>query len=82
VYNYDIVIINLEVLHMSPNPITEDALTELSITRQKIEVVLECLIGNANAHDQTLTCIATDYLTTMGEMIQAMLKAYLTPAHE
>jgi len=57
---------------MAPNPITEDALTELSIVRGKIEVVLDCIIGTANAHDQTLTYIATDYLTTMGEMIQAM----------
>ena len=60
---------------MIQNPITEDALNELSIIRQKIEVVLDCVIGNANAHDQTLTYIANDYLITMGEKIQAMLKA-------
>jgi len=58
---------------MVQNPITEDALTELSIMREKIVVVLDCIIGNANAHDQTLTYIANDYLITMGEMIQAML---------
>ena len=67
---------------MAHDPITEDDLTELSILRDKIEVVLHCLIGNANAHDQTLTYVANDYLTTMGEMIQAMLKAHLTPTHE
>jgi len=60
---------------MLQDPITEDALTELNIIRTKIEVVLECIIGNANAHDQTLTCIANDYLIAMGEKIQAMLKA-------
>jgi len=67
---------------MSTNPITEDALTELSIIRDKIVVVLDCIIGNANAHDRTLTCIANDYLATMGEMIQAMQKAHFTPARE
>jgi len=56
------------------DPITEDALTELNILRTKIAVVLECIIGDANAHDQTLTYIANDYLTAMGEMIQTMLK--------
>ena len=67
---------------MAPNPITEDALTELSIIRGKIKVVLDCIIDDANAHDQTLTYIASDYLTTMGEMIQTMLKAHLTPTRE
>ena len=57
---------------MASNPITEDALTELSILRQKIAVVLDCIIGDANAHDQTLTYIANDYLSAMGETIQAM----------
>jgi len=67
---------------MAHDPITEEALTELNILRTKIAVVLECIIGDANTHDQTLTYIANDYLTTMGEMIQAMLKAHLTPTHE
>ena len=57
---------------MASNPITEDALTELSILRQKIEVVLDCIIGGANTHDQTLTYIAGDYLSAMGETIRAM----------
>ena len=58
---------------MENNPaVTEDVLTELGILRQKIEVVLACIIGDANAHDQTLTYIAGDYLATMGEIIQAM----------
>ena len=62
---------------MASNPITEDALTELSILRSKIEVVLDCIVGNANAHDQTLTYIAGDYLSAMGETIQAMQKSQL-----
>jgi len=57
---------------MVPDVITEDTLTELSILRKKIEVVLACVIGDANAHDQTLTYIANDYLLAMGEMIRAM----------
>ena len=53
--------------------ITEDALTELSILRGKIKVVLACVIEDApNARDQTLTYIATDYLSAMGQTIQAM----------
>jgi len=52
--------------------VTEDALTELSILRSKIEAVLDCIVGGANTHDQTLTDIANDYLGEMGEMLQAM----------
>ena len=52
--------------------VTEDELTELSILREKIEVVLECIIGDANAREQTLTYIANDYLGEMGKMIRAM----------
>ena len=52
--------------------ITEDALTELSIMRKKIEAVLDCIIGDANAHDQTLIYVACDYLGEMGKMIQAV----------
>ena len=58
---------------MAPNLVaTEDALEELNIVRSKIKVVLDCVIDNADARDQTLTYIATDYLATIGEMIQAM----------
>ena len=60
---------------MIQDPLTEDALNELSIIRKKIEVVLDCTIDDADARAQTLTYIANDYLVTMGEMIQAMLKA-------
>jgi len=61
---------------MTGNPITEDALNELSIIRRKIEVVLDCTIEDANARAQTLTYIANDYLVTMGEMIRAMLEKF------
>jgi len=67
--------------HMAPNPITEDDLNELNILRRKIEVVLDCTIDDANARNQTLTYIATDYLITMGEMLQVMLQAFFTPTH-
>jgi len=52
--------------------VTEDALNELGILRQKIEVVIDCLIDDANAREQTLAYIATDYLGEMRKMIQAM----------
>ena len=58
---------------MEDNPtITEDALTELSILREKIKVVLDCIIDGVSAREQTLTYIATDYLGEMGKTIQAM----------
>ena len=59
------------------DPITEDMLTELSILRKNIEVVLDCTIEDSNARVQTLTCIANDYLIKMGEMIQAMQKSMM-----
>jgi len=52
--------------------ITEDALTELGILRQKIKVVLDCVIDETDARNQTLTYIATDYLDTMGTMLQVV----------
>ena len=52
--------------------ITEDALTELSILQQKIDVVLHCVIDEADARSQTLTYIATDYLAAMGKQLRAM----------
>jgi len=66
---------------MTQEPITEDALNELNILRRKIEIVLDCTIDDTNARAQTLINIATDYLTAMGEMLQAMLQAYFTPVH-
>jgi len=52
--------------------ITEDALTELSILREKIKVVLDCVIDEADARNQTLTYIATDYLAKMGSQLRTM----------
>jgi len=57
---------------MESNSITEDALTELSILRHKIKVVLDCVIDETDARNQTLTYIATDYLDTMGTMLQVV----------
>ena len=63
--------------------ITEDALTELSCLREKIEVVLDCIIDDApNARDQTLTYIATDYLSAMRETIQTMQESKRTILQE
>ena len=52
--------------------VTDEALTEFNILREKIEVVLDCAIDNMNAREQTLTYIAIDYLAGMGEMIQTI----------
>jgi len=52
--------------------VTEDEFMELSILRKKIEAVLDCIVGGANTHDQTLTNIANDYLGEMGKMMQAV----------
>ena len=57
--------------------ITEDSLTELSILRQKAEVVLNCVIDDTDARNQTLTYIATDYLSTMGKLLRAMQESIL-----
>ena len=54
--------------------VTEDALEELSCLREKVAVVLSCIIDDLNAREQTLTYIASDYLGEMGEVIQAMEK--------
>ena len=54
------------------NIITEDSLTELSILRQKIAVVLDCVIDETDARNQTLTYIATDYLAKMGSQLRTM----------
>ena len=54
--------------------VTEDEITELSCLREKAAVVLSCIIDELNAREQTLTYIANDYLSAMGEMLQAMQK--------
>ena len=60
--------------------VTEDAFTDLSILRSKAEVALDCIVDKSVddskcAQVQTLTYIASDYLSAMGEMIQAMQKS-------
>ena len=57
---------------MEQNPLTEDTLTELSIIREKMEVVLDCIIENASAREQILSYIVSDYLAKMREMLRAM----------
>ena len=57
--------------------ITEDTLTELSILRENIEVILNCTIEDSNVRVQTLIYIANDYLIKMGEMIQTMQKSMM-----
>ena len=58
-------------------PITEDALTDLSVLRQKIEVVLNCVIDDTDMRNQTLTYIATDYLAEMGKQLRAMQESIM-----
>jgi len=58
--------------------ITEEALNDLSILREKIKVVLDCIIYDAGAREQTLAYIATDYLGEMKKTIQAMFNYGMT----
>ena len=58
--------------------VSEDAFTELVILREKVAAVLDCIIDELNPHDQTLTYIASDYLSAMRETIQAMQKNMVT----
>jgi len=68
---------------MEQNSLTEDTLTELSIMREKMEVVLDCIIDNANAREQILSYIAVDYLANMREILRAMQeKIMLNPVRE
>ena len=58
---------------MVHTPPTDDALEELSCLREKAEVALGCIIDNAEDRCvQTLTYIASDYLSAMRGMIRAM----------
>ena len=64
---------------MASNPVTEDALDELCCLREKAEVALTCVIDNAEDRCvQTLTYIASDYLSAMGETIRAMQENSVT----
>jgi len=64
---------------MTINPLTEDALTELNISREKAEAVLHYIIDEPQcARQQTLIYIATDYLTEIGDMIRAMQECKIT----
>jgi hypothetical protein len=60
--------------------VSEDAFVELSILREKAAVALECIIHDdaTCAHGQTLSYIASDYLSEMRETIQAMQKNMVT----
>jgi len=57
--------------------ITEDTLTDLGILREKIAVVLDCVIDETDARNQTLTYIATDYLAAMGTQLRAMQESIM-----
>jgi len=60
--------------------VTDDAFTELSILREKASVALGCIRDDAKCpRDQTLTYIAGDYLSAMGEMIQIMQENRIKP---
>ena len=58
---------------MANTPPTDDAFDELSCLREKVEVALDCIIDNAEGKCVlTLTYIASDYLSAMGDMVRAM----------
>ena len=60
------------------NLVTADAFAELSILQEKAETALDCILdGSKCPRVQTLTDIASDYLSAMGEKIQAMQESRL-----
>ena len=60
------------------DPTTEDALTELSCLQEKAEVALDCILEDSRGRrTQVLADIASDYLVTMREMLQAMQESIL-----
>ena len=64
---------------MTHTPSTDDPLEELSCLREKAAVALDCIIDREEIRCiQTLTCIASDYLSAMGETLQAMQKSQFT----
>ena len=59
-------------------PITEDALTELSCLQEKAEVALDCILEDSRGRrTQVLADIARDYLVTMREMLEATQESIL-----
>ena len=58
---------------MQLNLETDDAFEELNILRSKAEAALYYVIDEINCpRAQTLTYVATDYLSAMGKQIHAM----------
>ena len=61
------------------NLVTGDAFAKLSILREKAEAALGCIMDDAKCpHIQILADIASDYLSAMGDTIQAMQES---PVH-
>jgi len=55
--------------------VSDDAFLELFILLEKAGAALDCIAEDMNSsRDKTLSCIASDYITEMGETIQAMQK--------
>lgn len=55
--------------------VSEDAFVELFILQEKAEAALHCILGESKCQRaQTLADIASDYLSAMGEIAQAMQK--------
>ena len=64
---------------MTHNPSIDDPLEELSCLREKAAVALGCIFVNEEIRCiQTLTCIASDYLSAMGKTLQAMQESQFT----
>jgi len=55
--------------------VSDDAFLELFILLEKAGAALDCITEDLScSRDKTLSCIASDYVTAMGETIQAMQK--------
>ena len=61
------------------NLVTGDAFAKLNILREKAEVALGCIMDDSKCqHIQVLADIANDYISAMGDMIEAMQES---PVH-
>jgi len=64
---------------MEFKPLSEDSFDELNCLREKAAAAVNCIAETSECpRNQTLTYIASDYLISMGKMIQAMAQLWPT----
>jgi len=59
--------------------VSDDAFLKLFILLEKAEAALSCITEDLScSRDKTLSCIASDYITAMGETARAMQESRIT----